>query len=104
MSPESAEARPEPSLEAEALLLREAHAALAGGDGDRSLRLLDEHARRFPSSVLEPERAADRVFAMCQLKDLDGARVAAVAFIARYPEGPLAARVRASCGASTSPR
>lgn len=86
------------SLEDDANLLREAHRALAAGDVDRSLRLLDEHEKRFPSSALEPERSAERVFALCQAKRVAEARSSADAFLGRHGDGPLAARVRASCG------
>ena len=44
-----------------ALLLQEAHRALSAGESARALHLLDEHAARFPSSALEPERSAERV-------------------------------------------
>ena len=88
---------PARSLEGDVLLLQDAHRALAAGDAARAVRLLDEHARRFPSSALEPERAAENVFALCQLRRVDAARAAAAAFLAAHPDGPLAVRVRGSC-------
>jgi hypothetical protein len=87
-----------PSLEEDARLLREAHAALAAGDASGALKLLDTHAARFPASALEPERSAERVFALCLAGRADDARSAAGAFLRAHPEGPLARRVRASCG------
>jgi hypothetical protein len=85
------------SLEQDARLLRDAHRALADGDATAALRLLDEHAARFPESTLEPERSAERVFALCRAgRDAD-ARIAADAFLRAHPAGPLAARVGASC-------
>jgi hypothetical protein len=86
------------SLEEEATLLRAAQEALLANDPARALRLLDEHAARFPSSVLEPERSAERVFALCAEQKTDAAHVAAGTFLSAHPTGPLASRVRASCG------
>jgi outer membrane protein assembly factor BamD (BamD/ComL family) len=78
--------------------LREAHAALGAGQAARALELLDEHAARFPASALEPERSAERVFALCLDGRVDAARAAASRFISLHPTGPLSQRVRASCG------
>lgn len=89
------------SLEADVLLLKEAHRVLTAGDGAQALRLLAEHATRFPASTLEPERSAERVFALCQQKQLEAARAAADAFLDAHPRGPLATRVRGSCAQPT---
>jgi TolA-binding protein len=86
------------SLAEETTLLRAAHDAIAAGDPARALRLLDEHAARFPNSALEPERSAERVFAYCAAQDTAYARAAASSFLAAHPTGPLAMRVRSSCG------
>ncbi len=86
------------SHEADTALLRSAHEALLASDPARALRLLDEHAARFPSSALEPERSAERVFAFCAEKNSDAARTAAGTFLSAHPTGPLALRVRGSCG------
>ncbi|MEO7111681.1 MAG: hypothetical protein ABI183_14670 [Polyangiaceae bacterium] len=86
------------SLEEETSLLRSAHDALAAGDPARALRLLDEHASRFPTSALEPERSAERVFAFCAEQQNDAAHAAAGNFLSAHPTGPLSARVRSSCG------
>jgi hypothetical protein len=85
------------SLETEALLLQDAHRALSAGNGGKTLRLLDEHAARFPNSSLEPERSAERVFALCQVGRTIAAKAAADAFLASHPDGLLATRVRESC-------
>ncbi len=85
------------SLAAEAQLLREADRALKAGDVAGCLRLLDEHARQFPGGVLEPERSAERVLALCAAgRDVEAER-AARTFLASHEPGPLASRVRASC-------
>jgi hypothetical protein len=89
---------PRSSLEDDARLLRGAHAALAAGDAAGALRLLELHAARFPASALEPERSAERVFALCLARRADDARAAADGFLRMHPDGPLARRVRASCG------
>lgn len=84
-------------LKAEASLLQSAHRALSDGDGVTALRLLDEHAARFPRGALEPERSAERVFALCQQHRQDEALRAARTFLMEHPDGPLASRVRGSC-------
>ena len=89
--------RPMTSLEAEALSLQDAHRALVAGQAGRALQLLDDHARRFPTSALEPERSADRVFALCALGQQATAHSAGESFLTAHPNGPLAARVRGSC-------
>jgi hypothetical protein len=91
---------PSSSLDAEARLLREADEALKAGDTALALRMLDEHARAFPHSALVPERVAERVFVLCVMERKDEARRAAGDFLRIQPEGPLASRVRASCGGS----
>jgi len=89
------------SLEEEARLLREADDALKAGEPDRALRVLEELAARFPESALAPERAAERVFALCMAGRQDDAREAAATFLRTQDVGPLAARVRASCGGAS---
>jgi hypothetical protein len=86
------------SLEEEARLLRAADDAMKAGDPDRALQLLGDLGRRFPDSSLAPERAAERVFALCMAGRVDDAHVAATDFLRAQDVGPLAARVRASCG------
>jgi hypothetical protein len=85
------------SLDAEIALVRDARAALRGGDAARSLALLDEHDRRFPGGALAEDCAAERIYALCALGNVDGARSAAARFLADHPYSPHAASVRASC-------
>jgi outer membrane protein assembly factor BamD (BamD/ComL family) len=87
------------SLDDEIALVRDARAALRGGDAARSLALLDEHDRRFPGGALAEDCAASRVYALCALGDIARARSAAARFLANHPYSPHAASVRASCGA-----
>ncbi len=88
------------ALQAEARLVREADRALKAGDAEGSLRLLDEHAATFPRGALEPERAAERVLALCAAGRTAEAQRDARAFLASHEAGPLATRVRGSCAAS----
>jgi hypothetical protein len=78
-------------------LLRDADLAVRGGDPERALTLLDEHAAVFPRSDLEPERSAERVFALCRAGRIDEARTATSAFLRAHPTGPLSERVKDSC-------
>jgi hypothetical protein len=91
------------TLEREASLLREADRAVRDGDPDRALALLDAHKASFPDSALEPERSAERVFALCRAGRNVEAQSAASLFLRMHSSGPLAARVRASCGGSMAP-
>jgi hypothetical protein len=93
----SAKTRAALRLREEARLLRDANEALKEGAAARALDLLDEHAARFPDGVLEPERAAQRVFALCRAGRVDEARQARERFLAAVRPPLLAARVRATC-------
>ena len=93
-------ATPLTSLEKETRLLRDADDALKAGDPERALRLLADLEARFPDSALTSERSAERVFALCMAGRKDEARDAARVFLSNESTGPLATRVRASCGGS----
>ncbi len=86
------------TVAAEAELLRDADAALKGGDAGRALALLNEHSARFPKGILVEERDAERVVVLCALGRIDEARASAGSFLQSWPMSPLAGRVRASCG------
>jgi hypothetical protein len=68
-------------------LVRSAYEALRAGEAARSLTLVDEHARRYPQSVLGEEREATRVLALCELGRADDARAALGAYRRAYPSG-----------------
>jgi hypothetical protein len=89
--------RPVGSVGDETHLLREADAALRGGDAARALALLDDHARLYPSGVLAEERSVERIFALCKLGRTTEARAHATRFLRAHPDSPLADGVRASC-------
>lgn len=78
-------------------LLRAAQSALARGDADHALALLDAGKRRFGAGVLAEERAAVQVFALCELGKRTRARREADAFAAAHPGSPLLSRVRSAC-------
>ena len=88
----------EDPLTAEVALLRTAQGALRNHDGARALEALDTHARRFPDGVLAEERAAARVFALCELGRSAEARSAKASFLSLHPSSPTAERVRKACG------
>jgi hypothetical protein len=91
-------ASPPSTLEEETRLLHEADDAMRSGDAEHALRVLDTSAARYPNSSLAPERSAERVFALCLAGQKDAAHDAAAQFLAIQAVGPLANRVRASCG------
>src|SRR5262249_30248548 len=84
------------SVQEAAQLARAADPALKSGDSTRAFRLLDEHAARFPRGVLEPERSAEHILALCAAGRGEEARQEAEPFLKRGT-GPLRARVQASC-------
>jgi len=65
------------------------------------LRILEDHARRFPNGALAEERDAARVLALCDLQRLDEARDVARRFLREHPRSPLAPRVAHACDDTT---
>jgi hypothetical protein len=97
---------PSASLAVEVELMHDVDAALKSGHPEHAVTLLDEH-RDGDGGYMQEERAAARVFAVCQMGRIDSARAAASRFLRERPHSPLAARVRASCAPpeeSFSPR
>lgn len=84
-------------LKAETEALRAAQSALRGGDATRALALLDAQQARYRAGLLQQERAAARVMALCQAGRATEARAAAERFESDFPRSPLVARVRTSC-------
>jgi hypothetical protein len=92
-----------PSVFAEVDLLKKAQRALSAGDGAAALALLNRHAGEFPRGAMVAERMAAQVFALCELGQIDEARLVAGAFLRAAPSSPLVPRVTASCAGSDAP-
>ncbi|HEY3495188.1 MAG TPA: hypothetical protein VGK73_10900 [Polyangiaceae bacterium] len=86
-----------PSLGDELAVLRLAQARLNVGDGKGALRLLDETSVAHGGGQLGVERAVVEILAACKAGEAQRADRLARAFLAAHPDGPAAARVRASC-------
>lgn len=84
------------TLQAELSLLRAARAALARKDAATALRLLADHAARFPRGHLSEERMVLRAQALCEHGDRDEARAAVEQLLRAYPQSPNAATL-ANC-------
>lgn len=92
------------TLEEETKRLGEAHRAMRSGEPEKALALLEEQSAAFASGDLQEERAAARVFALCEAGKASEAKAAAQAFLHKNPRSPLAGRVRAACaGKESSP-
>ena len=78
-------------------LLVEAESALADGDPDRAMALLQRHAERAATDPSAPQRMALRVLALCAKGDREEARAEAKAFLAAHEQSPWSDRVRRSC-------
>jgi hypothetical protein len=65
-------------------------------DAAAALRLVDEHARRFPKSALVQEREALAIEALVGAGRADAARGRANAFLDRYPTSALRRRIERS--------
>ncbi|MEP6654240.1 MAG: hypothetical protein ABJA82_12825 [Myxococcales bacterium] len=95
--------RPPSVLESERRLVKGGLAALHAGDAARALTLFDQHERDYPDGLFAEERGAERIVSLCELGRKSDARAAARAFLRDHDRSPLAARVRASCGAPSYP-
>jgi TolA-binding protein len=85
------------NLDEELRLVSAARAALKLGEGAAALQRLVEYQQRFPAGALMVEAQALRVDALCAAGDRAASAEAAEAFLTRWPESPLSARVRAAC-------
>jgi len=81
------------TLHDEITLIDRARAALAAGSPAQALSLLERYRARHPHGMLLPEALAMRVEAIDRAGDHDRARALARAFLAQYPNSPLAQRV-----------
>ena len=85
------------TLGRETQLLTSARAAVKGGNPDKALALLDEHARLFPNGWLANDRVAERIVVLCNVGRRAEAVREAKAFLDGRPKSPLTRRVEASC-------
>lgn len=90
-------------LQAETADLHQAQAALRSGDAALALRLLNAQDAKYRSGLLQQERSAARVLALCQSGNVTAARAESARFEKHWPNSPLASRVRSACAPSGSP-
>jgi hypothetical protein len=88
---------PADSLKAERALLAKATAALRAGDPDAALAAVGEHQKKFPHGVLEEERAATNVLALCATGRTSEGKKSRDRFLTAWPRSVHATRVRAAC-------
>lgn len=91
------------STDSESELMRRAHAAYAERNFGSALRLVGEHAKKFPRGVLSEEREALRVRSLAAAGQTADARRAAIAFAQRFPRSVLLARIQAFAGPNPAP-
>jgi len=87
-------AAPHVTLTQELFAVDAARAALARGDADAALALLNVYGRRHPGGRLELEAEVLRIDALALSGRGDAARRRAELFVRRYPNSVLAPRVR----------
>lgn len=91
------------SIDSESELMRRAHAAYAERNFGTALRLVAEHAKKFPRGVLSEEREALRVRSLAAAGQTADARRASIAFAQRFPRSVLLARIQAFAGPNPAP-
>jgi hypothetical protein len=84
-------------VEAELALVRPAEDALASDRPKRALRLLGEHAKRFPSGVLMQEREVLRAMALCRLGRTQEAERTRERLLAAHPNTRYRRRLAEIC-------
>lgn len=93
-----------PDLLAESQALARVQQALRSGQHSQALRLLGEQEHEFTRGALHEERAAARALALCGAGQRAAGERAAAAFVARYPESVLRARVQSGCASREPPK
>jgi hypothetical protein len=86
------------ALTQELSLLRRAQQARVSGSSAEALRLLQEHATRFPQGNLSHERRVSQILVMCESGQRERARILAERFLSRNGASPAAIRIRRACG------
>jgi outer membrane protein assembly factor BamD (BamD/ComL family) len=90
----ASELNPTDSLPAELRLIDEAKDALTAGDTARVIERVDRYDLAFPSPHLAAEALALRIEAYALRHDRARVQSLSDAFLASYPQHPVAARVR----------
>jgi hypothetical protein len=90
-------------MDAELALLRTARAALHAGDAAGALDAIARYEAEFPKGSLRPEAAALAINAEIAAGRPNDARRRADAFLAQYPDSPLAPRVRKARDETSAP-
>jgi hypothetical protein len=91
------------TLAREARLLSQAESAFRSGNDERSLALLDQHAKEFPDGQLKDERIAEHIVVLCHAGRVEQAKREGRTFLQNRASDPLARRIALSCaGASTT--
>lgn len=85
------------SLAEETALLQRAQRELQDGDPERALELLDREGGRHEGGVLQEEREAARVIALCRAGRVAEGHAAQRRFLAAHPRSPHRTRVLAAC-------
>ena len=84
-------------LSEEVAILSRAETDLYGGRAESALLALDEHERRFGHGVLEEERTAARIQALCALGRTAEADTELARLVRISPNSPHAKRSRQAC-------
>jgi hypothetical protein len=90
-------------LAADVQLMHDVESALAAGQPERALSLLDARRASHVSGPLDEERAAARIVTLCKLGRGDEARAEAGHFLRDWPRSPLVERVRSTCPKTSDP-
>lgn len=91
-----ASASAESGFAEDARLLRDVRIALAAGEGDRALSLLEAREANKASGIFAEEREAAKIVTLCALGRQE-AHAAAARFLTTHGSSPLAERVRRAC-------
>jgi len=86
-----------PTIDAEMRLLNAAQSSIRSGTPVDAIRLLEEHASRFPSSKLADAREVAHMVVLCRLGQVSLAREEVDRFLARRPGSAFAERVANVC-------
>jgi hypothetical protein len=99
VTPRRAPIADDTSLQHAVRLLRRARSALSKQEPELALALLDELDERFPRTLLDEERGATRVLALCAHGQVAAATQLARRLLANHPRSIYAPRIAQSCAA-----